>query len=290
MNIIGKSDEVFLRLGVEEMDEPRLKAEPHRRVAGVGVGVEVRGLHHGHHVLAAGGHVQMQLAAHQLAHVDLRVDALVADGDVDRTHADGHGTAVGSSMYPNFRKYFLPELADLYPHDTEKAKAMLAEAGYPDGFDLTITVPSNYQPHMDTAQVVAEQLRAIGVNVTIDPVEWASWLENVYSGRRYQATVVGVDASTLTARAMLERFTSTASNNFTNYSNAEYDEAFAAAIRAATDEEATAQYLRCEEILAETAANVYIQDLADLVAVRKGLSGYRFYPLYAIDLSTVTYT
>ena len=32
---------------------------------------------------------------------------------------------------------------------------------------------------MDTAQVVAEQLRAIGVNVTIDPVEWASWLENV---------------------------------------------------------------------------------------------------------------
>ena len=117
-----------------------------------------------------------------------------------------------------------------------------------------------------------------------------SWLENVYSGRRYQATVVGVDASTLTARAMLERFTSTASNNFTNYSNAEYDEAFAAAIRAVTDEEATAQYLRCEEILAETAANVYIQDLADLVAVRKGLTGYRFYPLYAIDLSTVAYT
>ena len=204
--------------------------------------------------------------------------------------ADGHGTAVGSSMYPNFRKYFLPELAGLYPHDAEKAKALLAEAGYPDGFDLTITVPSNYQPHMDTAQVVAEQLRAIGVNVTIDPVEWASWLENVYSGRRYQATVVGVDASTLTARAMLERFTSTAGNNFTNYSNADYDAAFAAAISAATDEEATAQYLRCEEILAETAANVYIQDLADLVAVRKDLTGYRFYPLYAIDLSTVAYT
>ena len=36
----------------------------------------------------------MQLAAHQLAHVDLRVDALVADGDMDRTHADGHGTAL----------------------------------------------------------------------------------------------------------------------------------------------------------------------------------------------------
>ena len=204
--------------------------------------------------------------------------------------AGGHGTAVGSSMYPNFRKYFLPELADLYPHDVEKAKTLLAEAGYPDGFDLTITVPSNYQPHMDTAQVVAEQFRAIGVNVTIEPVEWASWLNDVYMGRQYQATVVGVDASTLTARAMLERFTSTAGNNFTNYSNEDYDTVFALALAAETDEDATDAYLRCEEILAETAANVYIQDLADLVAVRKGIDGYQFYPLYAIDLSTITYT
>ena len=151
-------------------------------------------------------------------------------------------------------------------------------------------MPSNYQPHMDSAQVVAEQLRAIGVNVTIEPVEWATWLNDVYMGRDYQATVVGVDASTLSARAMLERFTSTASNNFINYSNAEYDEAFAAALAAETDEEATEHFLRCEEILAETAANVYIQDLCDLVAVSKNITGYRFYPLYAIDLSTLTYT
>ncbi len=203
--------------------------------------------------------------------------------------AGGHGTAVGSSMYPAFRKYFLPELAERYPHDTEKARALLAEAGYPDGFDLTITVPSNYQPHMDTAQVVAEQLRAAGVNVTIEPVEWAAWLDGVYTGRQYQATVVGVDANALTARAMLERFCSTSGNNFINYSNADYDAAFLAAVSAETDAEATAAYLRCEEILAETAANVYIQDLADLVAVRKGIGGYRFYPLYAIDLSAVSY-
>ena len=74
---------------------------------------------------------------------------------------------------------------------------------------MTITVPSNYQPHMDTAQVLVEQLKAIGVNATIQPVEWASWLSDVYTGRRYQATVVGVDASNMTARALLERFTST---------------------------------------------------------------------------------
>ena len=115
--------------------------------------------------------------------------------------ADGHGTAVGSSIYPAFTKYFLPELVDKYPHDVAKAKELLAQAGYPDGFDMTISVPNNYQPHMDTAEVVAEQLREAGINVTIQPVEWSTWLDTIYNGRQFQATVVGVDAANMTARA-----------------------------------------------------------------------------------------
>ena len=42
-----------------------------------------------------------------------------------------------------------------------------------------------------------------------------------------------------------------------------------------------------ERDLTEHAANVYIQDLADLVAVRKGLEGVQFYPIYVLDLSSV---
>ena len=42
-----------------------------------------------------------------------------------------------------------------------------------------------------------------------------------------------------------------------------------------------------ERNLTENAANVYIQDMADLVALRAGLEGLTFYPLYAVDLSTL---
>lgn len=42
-------------------------------------------------------------------------------------------------------------------HDVAKAKELFGQAGYPDGFDLTICVPNDYQPHMDTAEVVAER-------------------------------------------------------------------------------------------------------------------------------------
>lgn len=203
---------------------------------------------------------------------------------------DGYGSLIGSSMYPAFGKYFDDSLTNYYPHDVEKAKALLAEAGYPDGFSMTITVPSNYQPHIDTAQVIVEQLKEVGVTAEIQLVEWATWLSDVYAGREYQATVVGVDASTMTARALLERFTSTAGNNFINYNSPLYDSLFVKATSSGGDAAQTEFYKEMEADLTKNAANVYIQDLADLVAVRKGLTGVRFYPIYVLDLSGIRYT
>ena len=118
---------------------------------------------------------------------------------------DGYGSPIGSSMYPAFQKYFVEDLTDYYPYDPERARELLAEAGYPDGFSMTITVPSNYQPHIDTATVLVEQLKAVGITAEIQPVEWGAWLSEVYGNRQFQSTVVGVDASNMTARALLER-------------------------------------------------------------------------------------
>ena len=203
---------------------------------------------------------------------------------------DGYGSPIGSSMYPAFGKYFDDSLTNYYTRDVEKAKALLAEAGYPDGFDMTITVPSNYKPHMDTAEVLVQQLAQIGVNATIEPIEWESWVSDVYAGRQFQSTVVGVDASTMTARALLERFTSDYGKNFINYNNAEYDALFQQTLTAYDDAEQTAIYKQMLANLTENAANAYIQDLADLVAVRKGVEGVTFYPIYVLDLANLHYT
>ena len=200
---------------------------------------------------------------------------------------DGYGSPVGSSMYPTLSKYFDDSITDYYTRDVEKAKALLAQAGYPDGFDMTMTVPSNYVQHMDTAEVLAQQFAEIGVNAVIEPVEWESWVSDVYVGRQFQSTVVGVDAANMTARAMLERFTSTYGKNFINYNNADYDALFAQVLTTYDDAEQVALYKQMERNLAEHAANVYIQAPSDLVAVRNGLEGLQFYPIYVMDLSTL---
>ncbi len=200
---------------------------------------------------------------------------------------DGYGIPLGTSMFPSFSKYYDESLTDYYTQDLAKAKELLADAGYPDGFEMTITVPSNYTPHVNTAQVLVEQLREAGIEATVQPVDWSTWLDEVYSQRNFQSTVTGLTSDNMTARKLLERFGSTVGNNFTNYSNTEYDEVLAQALSATDDAEQVALYRALEHNLTENAANVYLQDMADLVAMRSGLSGLTFYPIYVLDVSTL---
>ncbi len=201
--------------------------------------------------------------------------------------SDGAGAEIGSAMFPSFTKYFLPELNDTYNTDLDKAKELLSEAGYPDGFEFTIQVASNYTQHVDTAQVISEQLKKIGVTANIQEIEWNTWLSDVYSNRQYQATVVGVDASTLSATSLLSRYVSDAHNNFVNFASADYDTAYANALATADDKAKTEFYKECETILSKEAASVYIQDLPEFVALNKKYTGYVFYPLYVQDISKI---
>lgn len=201
--------------------------------------------------------------------------------------SDGKGTIIGSSMFPAFEKYFMPELADAYPQDVEKAKELLADAGYADGFSMKITVPSNYQPHVDTAQVMVEQLKAAGINAEIKLIEWDSWLSDVYANRDYEATVVGIDASVLSGSALLQRFTSEASGNLSNYVSAEYDGFYEAASKTTDDSVVTENYKAMEQLLSDDCANVYIQDMANMVALNSNYGGYEFYPIYVQDMSKI---
>lgn len=203
--------------------------------------------------------------------------------------AEGNGTIVGSPIFPQFKKYYDAELANRYTYNVEKAKELLAEAGYPNGFTFTIAVPSNYQFHVDTAQVIVELLKQVGITAKIQLVEWASWVSDVYTNRNFEATIIGIEAN-MTPSNVMFRYVSTDGKNFINYSNSEYDEIYAKAIVEIDDAQKVAYYKQLQEILSEDAASIYIQDAANIVAINKKLSGYHFYPVYVQDLSTVYYT
>lgn len=198
----------------------------------------------------------------------------------------GKGTIIGSNVFSGFTKYFDPSLELVYPYDPEKAKSLLAEAGYKDGFTFTITVPSNYQFHVDTAQVIVSQLEKVGIKAEIKLIEWASWLSDVYAGRNYQSTIVGLDAQ-LAPSDIMRFYPSDADRNFLNYDNSEFDLLYKQAKATTNEEEKVQLYKKLQGIVTEDAASVFIQSPALLVAVNKKLAGYTFYPVYVQDMSTV---
>ena len=202
--------------------------------------------------------------------------------------ADGYGTELGSNMSPIMSKYYREGLEDYYEPSVEKAKALLSEAGYPDGFDTKITVPSNYQFHIDTAQVIVEQLKRVGIRAEIELVEWSVWLDRVYTARDYEMTIIGLTGK-LSAYEILRRYVSDYPRNFYNYSSSEYDRIISLAIEKTAVEEKASLFRRAQEILTEDAAAVYIMDPNFIVALAPNLHGYTIYPLYVQDMSTLYY-
>ena len=201
---------------------------------------------------------------------------------------DGYATPLPSNFSPVMATYYNEELEGAYPHDTERAKALLKEAGYEDGFSMTITVPATYQAHIDTAQVIAQQLAAVGIDAEIKLIEWATWLEDVYQNAKYQTTIVGLSGK-LDPDSVLGRYESTYRSNFFHFADREYDELIAAARVELDDAKRAEEYKRCQEILTEQAAAVYLTDPNLIVACRKDLKGYAFYPVTFYDFSTLYY-
>lgn len=202
----------------------------------------------------------------------------------------GNSTPVSSAMLPTLKEYYV-ELNDMYGTgaNIEKAKQLLTEAGYPNGIDLEITVPSNYEVHVQTAEVIAEQLKAAGINAKIIPVEWNTWLEDCYNGRKYQTTISGITCDA-TPGYLLTRFQTESSKNFVNFANAKYDELYVKAQNSLDLKEKADYYKQIQTILCEEAGSAFIQVPPITIAMKQNLGGYKFYPIYVQDMSTVYWT
>lgn len=202
--------------------------------------------------------------------------------------AGGYGTKLASNMSPIMSEYFQDGL-DMYPTDIAKAKQLLKEAGYENGFSTTVTVPANYKFHVDTAQVIADQLAKIGVKLTIKQVEWGQWLEQVWNNADYDSTIIGLTGK-LDPHEVLVRYDSSYPRNFYHFSNVRYDSLINEASTETNEATRVNLYKECQKILAEQAVAVYIMDPSLIVACKKNLKGFKFYPVRFFDISSMYYT
>jgi len=198
----------------------------------------------------------------------------------------GYGNKIGSHYPPILKGHV--DHSEAYAYNLEEAKALLAEAGYPDGFTITMDLPSDYQAYVDAGQVIASDLAQIGITVETNIVEWAYWLEEVYTGRNYDLTVVG-HTGRLDPFVLLARYDSESGENYFNYSNERVDEILRSVKQVQDEQERLDLYAEIQAILAEEVPALYIQSPVSLMIMDESLEGFEVYPLDIYEIKDVHY-
>ena len=221
---------------------------------------------------------------------DIRVRQAIAHA-IDKDElieavAGGKASKIYSSFSPALKDFY-NDLEEMYPTDVEKAKELLAEAGYPDGISFTMTVPSDYKFHMDTAELIQAQLKKAGINATIDPIEFSTWLDRVYKDRDYETTIAGFIGYTDPIR-VLDRYVSRNDKDYLNYESEEYDKAISNAMETLDRDELIKNVKDAQEIIARDCAAVFLQDPNDNIVLNNQYTGLKTYPVQKLNLEDVT--
>lgn len=187
----------------------------------------------------------------------------------------GHGTPTQVLFPPDFWAT-LP--MDVGTPDVEGAKALMAEAGYADGFSTTITSWSQYSFLSNAAVVLQEQLRQIGIEAELNLVENATMVEQVYTGKTYEIAVTGESAYVDPNTLILPNFKSGESGNFVNYSNEEVDALIEQGIAATDQAERAEIYQQIQQLLVDDLPWINLFVANQYEAMRNNVMGYVHIP------------
>jgi len=174
-------------------------------------------------------------------------------------------------------------------YDPQKAKDLLAEAGYPDGFSTTIWTNDDRQ-RVDTATNVQSQLAKIGIDAEVKILEWGSMLEQTAKGE-HEMMVFGWTTVTGDAdNGLFPLFHSDnlgAQGNRTFTVDEELDQYLAGARQTSDPEKRQEFYSKTQKRLVELAPVIYLLHQEHLLGVRDEVKGLKQLPTQLLQLKEV---
>ncbi len=117
----------------------------------------------------------------------------------------GRGRVLGGLPVPAWMFIYSPDRQQTYTQDLPKAKQLLAEAGHPNGFKISLLSTTTYTMHKSTAEVVHASLRRIGIDVQLDMPEWATTIARRNKGD-FEMCVNGTGVDTADPSYFLDQY------------------------------------------------------------------------------------
>jgi peptide/nickel transport system substrate-binding protein len=173
----------------------------------------------------------------------------------------GGDAELTGAIPPGYGDWPLPddELQTLYALDVEGAKALMEEAGFGGGFDVTLQAIAAPRDYTQIAEIVREQLKALNINVTVEPLEIGTFATNIGDGNfQWASTGRGMRGD---PSGFVVDFRSGTTLHETwfgdGWSNEEIDRLYDEALATADQEQRRENYRRILQLIAEEAPNVY---------------------------------
>jgi peptide/nickel transport system substrate-binding protein len=182
-----------------------------------------------------------------------------------------------------------------YPYDPAKAKQLLAEAGYPNGFSTTLWVPesgSGMQSPVAMSTVIQSNLKAVGVNVTMQTMEWGAYLTKLRSKEQdlfALSWMAGNEDPDMVMYPLLHSSQHTpVGPNRALYKNERFDELLHQA-RLTTDQAKRAQLYRdAQRILMDDPPWIFIDHEIQTAAFAKRVQGFQLHPSFDLRVETIS--
>ena len=192
----------------------------------------------------------------------------------------GVGTPIGTHFAPHHPAYV--DLIGTYPLDLGTAKMLLAEAGYPDGFTATLKLPPPTYARR-SGELIASDLKKIGIELELVPLEWAQWLSEVFRGKDFDLTVISH-----TEPLDIEIYGR--DDYYFQYDSDEFD-AIMTALENTADQETRHQLMAdAQRLITADAVNVYLFQLAKAGVWNADIDGlWVNAPIQANDLTGVSW-
>lgn len=192
----------------------------------------------------------------------------------------GYGTPIGTHFAPHNPDYV--DLTEMSSYDPEKSKALLAEAGFPDGFETTLHLPPPSYARRG-GEIIAAQLAEVGIKAQITNVEWAQWLETVFKGKDFGLSIVShTEPMDINIYANPDYYF--------QYDNAEFQSLIAEFNKTADPAARSEMLAKAQQTIAEDYVNGYLFQLAFPTIAKAGVQGlWVNAPTQATDLSGVSW-
>lgn len=177
-------------------------------------------------------------------------------------------------------------------YDLEEADRLMTEAGYEDGFDISI-ITNDAPERVDAAIYLQEALEEINVNATVDQMEWGAYLEEASTGDHDIFLLGWPNATGDPDQSLWPLFHSSmagAQGNRTFYDNPEVDELLEAGRQESDEEERSEIYEEAQEILVEDAPMIYMRQALSMNAHRQEVEGLYISDYNKPDFRDVTLT